>query len=86
MTKIHCLALHVACVCMESIYDPILGQRFVFTGRGKTDEIDERLILRHSSHPWGEKRNQHHHVRQRAYAQKVYTKQKIKSYNRTQKK
>lgn len=84
MTKIHCLALHVACVCMQSIYDPILGQRFVFTGRGKTDEIDERLILRQSSHPWEEKRNKFHHAGQRAYAQKVYTKQK--AYHRMQKK
>ena len=69
---------------MQSIYDPILGQRFVFTGRGKTDEIDERLILRQSSHPWEEKRNKFHHAGQRALSHKVQGKTKL--YNRTQKK
>ena len=34
------------------------GQRFVFIRHSRVEDIDERLILVHSSHPWEEKQKQ----------------------------
>lgn len=86
MKRIDCLALHIACICMRSMYDPILGQRFVFERHRKMNDIDKKMIIvrKETSHPWKEKRIQNKHLHQGILSKNLQG--RMKKYNRTQKK